>query len=90
MMIIKDIAEYEKNDSELAKYTIANLHSEIERLKEDISNYVKITLHDRKEIDRLNNIINKAIEHIDRRDIDWGSEAHEKLLDILKGDDKND
>lgn len=29
--------------------------------------------------------IDKAIEYIDRRDIDWGSEEHDKLLDILKG-----
>ena len=32
-MIIPDIAEYEDSDSELAKYTITNLHHEIEILK---------------------------------------------------------
>lgn len=32
-MIFKDKAEYKDNDSELAKYTISNLHEEIERLK---------------------------------------------------------
>jgi hypothetical protein len=51
-MIIKDLAEYEKNDSELAKYTIANLHNEIER---------------------LNNIINKALKYIDT----WGYDEYE-------------
>ena len=49
-----------------------------------------ITAYDEKdkEIERLNNIINKAIEYIDRRDIEWGSEEHNKLLNILKGSDK--
>lgn len=55
-----------------------------------------------KEIERLNNrlktsndtcnylrnTIDKAIEYIDRRDIEWGSEEHNKLLNILKGSDK--
>ena len=41
-----------------------------------------------KEIERLNNIIKEAIEYIDRRDIEWGSEEHNKLLSILKGSDK--
>lgn len=31
-MIFKNIAEYEDKDSELAKFTISKLHSEIERL----------------------------------------------------------
>lgn len=51
-MIIKNLAEYKKNDSELAKYTIANLHNEIER---------------------LNNIINKALKYIDT----WGYDEYE-------------
>ena len=55
-----------------------------------------------KEIERLNirlktsndtcnylrNTIDKAIEYIDRRDIEWGSEEYDKLLNILKGVDK--
>ena len=32
--------------------------------------------------------IDRAIEYIDRRDIEWGSEEHNKLLSILKGEDK--
>lgn len=36
----------------------------------------------------LRNTIDKAIEYIDRRDIEWGSEEHNKLLSILKGEDK--
>jgi diphthamide biosynthesis methyltransferase len=42
----------------------------------------------KEEIERLNNIIDKAIEYIDRRDIEWGSEEHNKLFTILKGSDK--
>ena len=30
----------------------------------------------------------KAVKYIERRDIDWGSEEHDKLLNILKGSDK--
>lgn len=37
---------------------------EIKRLQEDVGNYVNIVLHDRKEIDRLNNIINELEEDI--------------------------
>lgn len=33
-------------------------------LEQDIANYVKITLHDRKEIERLNNIINELEKYI--------------------------
>lgn len=69
---------------------------EIERLKEDISNYVKITLHDRKEIDRLNNIINELEKYINEEYIydELGmkifdaSELQDKLQE-LKGDDKD-
>lgn len=32
-------------------------------LEQDIANYVKITLHDRKEIERLNNIIYREISN---------------------------
>ena len=68
---------------------------EIERLKEDISNYVKITLHDRKEIDRLNNIINELEKYINEEYIydELGmkifdaSELQDKLQE-LKGSDK--
>ena len=36
-MIIKDIAEWEVGDSELAQYTITNLHFEIDRLNNIIN-----------------------------------------------------
>lgn len=55
-----------------------------------------------KEIERLNNrlktsngtcnylrnTIDKAIEYMDRRDLEWGSDEHNKMMDILKGSDK--
>ena len=41
-----------------------------------------------KEYQELQKRIDKAIEYIDRRDIEWGSEEHNKLLSILKGEDK--
>ena len=43
-MIIKDIAEYEETDSELAKYTIGRLGNEVKRLNniiEDYENWLK-------------------------------------------------
>ncbi len=54
-MIIKDIAEYEETDSELAKYTIANLHSEIERLKIDYQQANDIIVEQTNEIENLTN-----------------------------------
>jgi acetolactate synthase small subunit len=41
-----------------------------------------------EEIERLNNIIDKAINYIDRRDLEWGSDEHNKMMNILKGSDK--
>ena len=55
-----------------------------------------------KEIERLNNrlktsndtcnylrnTIDKAIEYMDRRDLEWGSDEHNKMIDILKGVDE--
>ena len=32
--------------------------------------------------------IEKAIDYVDRRDLDYGSEEHEHLLNILRGEDK--
>lgn len=36
----------------------------------------------------LRNTIDKAIEYMDRRDLEWGSDEHDKMIDILKGSDK--
>ena len=40
------------------------------------------------EVADLEDRIDNAIEYIDRRDIDWGSEQHDKLVNILKGSDE--
>lgn len=42
MIEIKDIAEYEETDSELAKYTISDLHHRIDKAIEYIENQVNI------------------------------------------------
>lgn len=54
---------------------------EIERLKKELEIEKDIS-------DGMLETIDKAIEYIDRRDIEWGSEEHNKLLSILKGSDK--
>lgn len=48
-MEVKNIAEYEENDSQLAKYTIAELHREIERLNniiKEVKKYIEDTKKD--------------------------------------------
>lgn len=41
MEIIKDIAEYEETDSELAKFTICELHRKLNRYKKENNRYKK-------------------------------------------------
>ena len=80
--IVKDIAQYEENDSKLAKYTILELQKQLDFM---------IDRNDEKQ-DR----INKAIEYIENyKDIeakyvyvDFDLEDLDKLLNILKGDNK--
>ena len=36
-----------------------------------------------QELERLHSIIKEVREYIERRDIDWGSEEHEHVLEIL-------
>lgn len=59
---VKDIAEYEETDSELAKYTIMCLHSEITRLNTIINNihnyiekmsYCEIVDNPKKELSKI-------------------------------------
>ena len=62
----------------------AELEEETEELKSIISDYVNIVLHDRKEIDRLNNIIKEVREYIETKStgnlkVTWG----EEILEIL-------
>lgn len=53
-------------------------------INSNIQSYNKLS----KYSDELEDRIDEAIEYIDRRDIEWGSEEHKKLLSILKGSDK--
>ena len=75
-MIIKDIAEWEVNDSELAQHTITNLHFEIDRLNKIIKeakeciNYYAIEDED---YSKIYNTKEKAILEI----LDKGSDNNE-------------
>ena len=66
--------------------TIEKQQDEIEDLKLVIGDYVNIVLHDRKEIDRLNDIIKEAIELT----YNWGEALNpnfqKQLLEILRGE----
>lgn len=94
MMIFPNIAEYEETDSELSKFTISKLHSEIERLKEE---YIilqnasdEVEEEKDKEIERLNNIINKIKECLSKNRVYITGERNLafELDDILEGVDK--
>ena len=65
-MIVPDIAEYEETDSKLAQLTILRLHEEINKLEQAIKdtkeNADEIIVEQAKEIERLNNKYNKALE----------------------------
>ena len=81
-MIFKNIAEYEDTDSELAKFTISQLHCKIQELESQ-----------NKELARLNiekvDIILKAIEYIDFiRNSMCISEDYvlTNILEILRGE----
>lgn len=62
-MEVKDIAEYEENDSQLAKYTIAELHQEVDKYKRRCYEALKLIrdnygLLDKYGIDMLDDILN--------------------------------
>lgn len=79
---------------------VDDLYKEIERIKTDYQQANDIIVEQSKEIENLINDLEreksqvkeygtrllKAIEYIERRDIDWGSEEHTELLNILEGD----
>ena len=68
-------AEYERHKREIEMVNEIERLSNRLRTSNDTCNY-------------LRNTIDKAIEYIDRRDIEWGSEEHNKLENILKGSEK--
>ena len=73
-MIFKNIAEYEDKDSELAKFTISQLHSKIDYLQDKISKAIEYMEH---YIEVEDAPINERIK------IEF-----EEVLNILKGYDK--
>lgn len=67
---------------------LADKDKEIEQLKKELTEeknaYIKMyNMYVEKD-----NIINEAIEYMDRRDLEWGSDEHNKMMGILKGVDK--
>ena len=76
--IVKDIAQYEENDSELAKYTILELQNRINKAIE----YIEYEMPCLWEVDEI-------FEDMDGKDYNtWKEYDENKLLNILKGDNK--
>lgn len=104
MNTIRDLKQQEKYTNMLKrKNKEKNIYkSKNSTLRIEKMNLIKAVERKSKEIERLNNrlknsndtcnylrnIIDNAIDYIDRRDIEWGSEEHNKLLNILKGSEK--
>ena len=70
------------------KDRVHDLYDENHKLKEEIERLNNRLKTSNDTCNYLRNTIDKAIEYIDRRDIEWGSEEHNILLSILKGSDK--
>lgn len=90
-MIYKDIAEYEETDSKLAKDTIFNLHSEIDRLKESEEYHRKGFAELHKRIDEAIEYIkeNKSHHECNEYCFDNMLEDTIELENILQGSDNN-
>ena len=93
-MKIKDIAQYEDTDSELAKYTITILQQEIERLKNINEEHRILNGKLRVENSTLNNIMNELEEYLNKV-IETSSEQERitcsfvlQYLQELKGSDE--
>ena len=90
-MIFKNMAEYEDKDSELAKFTISQLHCKIQELKSRNKELAMLNINYINETIELRDRINKAIEYIKEkaRNNCWIDqyEAND-LIKILKGVDK--
>ena len=86
MMIFKNIAEYEDKDSELAKFTISQLHSKIDYLQDKISKaieYIDTWGYDEYDLFRIDE---------NNPNFTTGEDVFtivETLKSILKGVDKN-
>lgn len=54
--------------------------------QEDVQNIIDCYEKDIELIEKLKERIDKALDYIDRRDIEWASDEHDKLIEILKGE----
>lgn len=79
-MKIKNIAQYEDTDSELAKYTIITLEQEIERLNNQIEEYHKALDETTSEKIDLENIIKEVREYIETKEKDDDNWVDYELL----------
>lgn len=84
---------------DLAKARVEELEEENKKLKDELElkdfNYTKFRHLEesndilKEELEEEENKIDKAIEYMDRRDLEWGSEEHEKMMKILKGEEND-
>lgn len=81
---MKDIAQYEENDSILVKYTIMELQVKNNNLKTALDESQEVVISYIEENKELKDRINKAIEYIKEK---YNCELfqNKKLLNILKG-----
>jgi cell division septum initiation protein DivIVA len=70
------------------KDRVHELYDENHKLKEEINRLNNRLKTSNDTCNYLRNTIDKAIEYMDRRDLEWGSDEHNKMMDILKGSDK--
>lgn len=61
----------------------------MDRVKETQENLTNDLEREKSQVKEYGTRLLKAIEYIDRRDIEWCSEEHTELLNILKGEDNN-
>ena len=87
-MISKYMAEINKRLEELNKLLVSNdyfknLEERINKVNELYLKQIEITTELNARVMLKDKQIKKALEYIDRRDLDWGSEEHECLKNIL-------
>ena len=70
------------------KDRVHELYDENHKLKEEVERLNNRLKTSNDTCNYLRNTIDKAIEYMDRRDLEWGSDEHNKMMDILKGSEK--
>ena len=92
-----ELIEKLKEKNKIYKTTIKGQHRKIEELKNAKKTSKRIHKERNKRLKEENtklweqkleyiDRIKKALEYIDRRDIEWASDEHDKLIEILKGE----